>query len=139
MEKGNFDIPTLEGMLRVTLKRQSDLTPRFVRFLETLLSAHRVFGREEVKQRLLQKGVGSDISQTGRYLSNLSQFLTKKSNPHLRQIISFTSAGPAVETKDNYQIVPEYRELVQRLVDQWNVSESPVIELPEPQIAEERG
>ena len=36
---------------------------------------------EEVKQKLFAKGVGSDIGQTGRYLSNLSQFLTKKSKP----------------------------------------------------------
>jgi len=138
LEKGNFDIPTLEEMLRVTLERQSDLTPRLVRFLETLLSDDRVFGREQVKQKLLERGVGSDIGQTGRYLSNLSQFLTKKSNPHLRQIISFTSDGPAGETKDNYQIIPEYRELVQRLVDEWHAFESPVRELPEPQIVEER-
>src|SRR5207253_234854 len=73
LEKGDFDIPTLEEMLRMTLKRQSDLTPRLVRFLEILLSDDRAFGREEVKQKLLQKGVGSDISQAGRYLSNLSQ------------------------------------------------------------------
>ena len=133
LEKGNFDIPTLEKMLRMTLERQTYLTPRLVRFLETLLSNDRVFGREEVKQNLFQKGVGSDISQTGRYLSNLSQFLTKKSNPHLRQIISFTSAGPAGETKDNYRIIPEYRELVQRLVGEFDVANSTNVELPEPQ------
>lgn len=131
LEKGNFDIPTLEGMLKMTLERQSDLTPRLVRFLETLLSDDRVFGREEVKQKLFQKGVGSDPSETGRYLSNLSQFLTKKSNPHLRQIIGFTSAGPAGETKDNYRIIPEYRELVQRLVAELNVANSAIVESTE--------
>ena len=122
LEKGDFDIAVLEEMLRATLARQSDLTPRFVRFLEILLTENRIFGREEVKQKLFEKGVGSDISQAGRYLSNLSQFLTKKSNPHLRQIIGFTSGGPAGETKDNYHLVTDYRELAQRLVDEWNIA-----------------
>ncbi len=120
LEKGDFDNAELERRLRVTLARQSDLTPRFVRFLEILLAENKVFGREEVKQKLFEKGIGADYSQTGRYLSNISQFLTKKSNPHLRQIISFTSGGPAGETKDDYQLLTEYRDLVESLVGEWN-------------------
>jgi hypothetical protein len=120
LEKGDFDAATLEQMLRATLARQSDLTPRFVRFLEILLSENRVFGREEVKQKLFEKKVGADFSQAGRYLSNLSQFLTKKSNPHLRQTISFTSGGSGGETKDNYYVIQQYRDLMRLLVDEWN-------------------
>jgi len=134
LEKGSFDVSTLEEMLRITLARKSDLTPRFVRFMEILLSQIKSFGREEVKQKLLEKRVGSDIGQAGRYLSNLSQFLTKKANPHLRQIVSFTSGGPAGETKDNYQIIPDYRGLVQHLVDEWNTNNVSVAELPTTQI-----
>ncbi len=119
LEKGSFDTSELEQKLRVTLARQTDLTPRFVCLLEILESESRIFGREEVKERLLAKGVGSDVGQTGRYLSNLSQFLTKKSNPHLRQVIEFDTGGEHGETKDNYRILPEYRELVQRLIDEW--------------------
>jgi len=75
--------------------------------------------RSEVRQRLFEKGVGQDIGQTGRYLGNLSQFLTKKSNPHLRQVTEFVSGGHFGETKDNYRVLPEYRELLHRLVDEW--------------------
>jgi hypothetical protein len=120
LEKGSFDLPKLEQEMIKTLARQTDLTPRFVKFLEILLSADRVFGREEVKQGLFGKGVGSNIGQTGTYLSNISQFLTKKSNPHLRQVIEFDTGGGLGETKDNYRIVSEYRELLRRLVDEWN-------------------
>ena len=137
LEKGNFDIPVLEEMLRATLARQSDLTPRFVRFIEILLTEDRGFGREEVKQKLLEKGVGSDIGRAGSYLSNLSQFLTKRSNLHLRQIITFTSGGTTGEIKDNYQIMTEYRELVRRLVDEWNAANAPVVEPSVSQVAEE--
>ncbi len=120
LEKGDFDASELGRRLSTTLARQSDLTPRFISFLEILLSEDRVFGREEVKQRLFEKGVGSDFSQAGRYLSNVSQFLTKKSNPHLRQIIAFTSGGPAGEMKDNYRLIADHRGLVQKAVDEWN-------------------
>jgi hypothetical protein len=130
LEKGDFDDTELELRLRATLARQSDLTPRFVRFLEILLAEDRVFGREEVKQKLFEKRIGSDYSQTGRYLSNISQFLTKKSNPHLRQIIAFTSGRPAGETKDDYRILTEYRNLVQGVVNEWNIRRDPLVESP---------
>jgi hypothetical protein len=120
LEKGAFDLPELEQRLNATLNRQGDLTPRFVRLLEILLSEDKVFGREEVKQKLFEKSVGTDIGQTGRYLSNLSQFLTKKSNPHLRQVIEFVTGGEHGQMKDNYRVVSKYRALLQSLVDKWN-------------------
>src|ERR1700681_1486241 len=68
----------------------------------------------------------------------VSQFLTKKSNTHLRQIIGFTSAGPAAgESKDNYQIVSEYRELMRRLIEEWNVAESSKIKLSDQTIEQD--
>jgi len=119
LEKGAFSLPELEQRLRRTFDRQSVLTPRLICFLKVLLSEDRVFGREEVKQRLFEEGIGLDVGQAGRYLSNISQFLTKKSNPHLRQVIEFESGGGHGEMKDNYRVVPEYRGLLLRLIEEW--------------------
>lgn len=58
------------------------------------------------------------IGQAGRYLSNISQFLTKKSNPHLRQSIEFETDGAQGETKNNYHIVSEYRGLIQQVLEE---------------------
>ena len=124
LEKGDFDEAELGQRLRATLTRPTDLTPRFICLLEILLSENKVFGREEVKQKLFAKGIGSDIGQTGRYLSNLSQFLTKKSNPHLRQLIEFVTGGEHGETKDNYLIRVEYRVLVQKALAEWKQANS---------------
>ena len=124
LEKGSFDLHELEQRLARTLARPSILTPRLMRFLEILLSEDRAFGREEIKQKLFAKGIGSDVGQAGRYLSNISQFLTKKSNPHLRQVVDFDTGGGLGETKDNYRIVPEYRELLTYVLKEQNVSES---------------
>ncbi|HAL61939.1 MAG TPA: hypothetical protein DCP08_05970 [Chloroflexi bacterium] len=118
LEKGDFDIIELERRLRKTLQRRSDLTPRLISFFQILLSEDRTFDREEVKEKLFEKGVGLDTGQTGRYLSNISQFLTKPSTPHLRQIVEFDTGGSRGETKDNYRVLAEYRELLSRLVDE---------------------
>ena len=112
LERSNLPDNELEKRLINTLQRESDLTPRVIAFLEIISSEERIFTREEVSSKLFEKGIGVDIGQTGRYLSNISQFLTKKSNPHLRQVIEFETGGNHGETKDNYRVLPQYRELL---------------------------
>jgi len=124
MEKGTFDDATLEQNLRRTLARSTRLAPRFVYFLEILLSEDRSFKREEVIGKLFEGGIGTDEGQSGRYLSNLSQLLTKKATPHLRQIITFTGGEWAGAPKNDYYIHPKYREMVQRLVHEWKADSS---------------
>jgi hypothetical protein len=77
-----------------------------------IIGEDRPYGRDEVKQALYEAGIGTDLGQAGRYLSNISQFLTKKSNPHLRQAIEFSTGGGLGQTKDNYHVVSEYRGVV---------------------------
>jgi hypothetical protein len=112
LEKSNLPDEELEKKLLDTLERRSDLTPRVIAFMEIVASEDRVFNRDEVKNKLFEKSIGDDIGQTGRYLSNISQFLTKGSNPHLRQVVEFESGGSGGQMKDNYRIIPSYRKLV---------------------------
>ena len=112
LEKSNYDNDKLKKELLSSLTRKSDLTPRIVAFLEIILSDKRPFDREELKEELNKKGIGDDIGQAGRYLSNISQFLTKKSNPHFRQIIEFETGGSTGEVKNNYIVIDQYRELL---------------------------
>jgi hypothetical protein len=107
-----------------TLNRESELTPRFVIFLEILLSENRSFPREEIRSALLKRGIGKDIGQAGRFLSNLSQFLTKKKNSHLRRLITFEGGLHQGQIKTNYQIVPEYRQLIKTTLNAWQTSQS---------------
>lgn len=123
-DKGTFKLPELENKLKNTLNRPGILTPRLISLLEILLSEDRVFRREEVLQELFEKKIGADKGQTGRYLSGLSQFLTKKGNSHLRQVIEYTTAWGPGSLKDNYRITPDYRELLKSLIDQWKQSKA---------------
>ena len=118
LEKSNFAEDELKERILQTLKRDSDLTPRIISFLEIITEEDRAYKREEIKTSLAEAGIGRDIGQSGRYLSNISQFLTKKSNPHLRQVIEFDSAGTHGETKDNYRVLPEYRDLLKTALEE---------------------
>jgi hypothetical protein len=112
LEKSNLPPDELKQLIVQSLNRPSDLTQRFRAFLEIIAQEDRNYDREEIKQGLHEAGIGSDIGQAGRYLSNISQFLTKKSNPHLRQAIEFETGGEHGETKNNYRIVTSYRALI---------------------------
>ncbi len=118
LEKSNLEPDELKNRIVESLTRDSDLTPRFRAFLEIISQEDRIYNRDEVKQGLYEAGVGNDIGQSGRYLSNISQFLTKKSNPHLRQAIEFETGGTHGETKDNYHVISEYRDLIQRALEE---------------------
>lgn len=113
LEKSNLPDDELKARLVQSLTRPSDLTPRFCAFLEIIIQQDRTYDREELKQGLYEAGIGNDIGQSGRYLSNISQFLTKKANPHLRQAVEFVSGGTHGETKNNYHVITEYRHLVE--------------------------
>ena len=121
LEKSNLNPAELKQLIIESLTRPSDLTPRFRAFLEIISQEDRTYSREKVKQSLYEAGVGSDIGQSGRYLSNISQFLTKKSNPHLRQAIEFESGGAHGETKDNYHVVTEFREIIQQALEETTI------------------
>ncbi|VAW38394.1 hypothetical protein MNBD_CHLOROFLEXI01-3305 [hydrothermal vent metagenome] len=124
LEKGTFDNEELKKRWRKSLTRPSDLTPRFIKFVEIILSEERPYDREEIKAGLYEGGIGVNIGQTGRYLSGVSQFLTKKSSPHLRQVITFDSGGEGGEVKNNYFVVSEYRPMLIQLLADLETSEA---------------
>ncbi len=126
LEKGTFDNDELEMRWRRSLIRPSDLTPRFVKFVEIILGEERPYDREEIKVGLFEGGIGANIGQTGRYLSGISQFLTKKANPHLRQVIAFDSGGEGGEVKNNYFVLPEYRLMLIHLLNDLNTSKASI-------------
>ena len=117
LEESEFEHDDLREKVFESLTRDSELTHRLITFFSILLEADKSISREEVKRGLFENNIGNDIGQSGRYLSNISQFITKRSNPHLRQIIEFTSSGKTGSKKDNYNIKPQYVELVEQVLE----------------------
>ncbi len=118
LERSNLQPDELKERLVLSFSRDSDLTPRVRAFFRILLSENRSFNREEIKTKLHEEGIGDNIGHAGRLLSNISQFLTKKSNPHLRQVVNFQSGGAHGETKNHYKISEEYRTLVTEALEE---------------------
>lgn len=121
LEKSNLEQNELKIKIKETLSRKSDLTPRLIAFLEILLSEDKLFNREEIKAELLKRNIGKDIGRSGALLSGISQFCTKKSNPHLRQIISFETGGQLGEKKENYKINSDYREFLKNILSEMQI------------------
>ncbi len=118
LEKSEYDKDKLYKEIKLSLLRQSDLTPRVIEFLKIILTENKKFDREELKEKLFERNIGVNVGQAGRYLSNISQFLTKRSNPHFRQIIAFETGGATGEVKNNYFVINEYRELLNDVLNE---------------------
>ena len=118
LEVSNYDDEQLSIELIKSLTRDSELTPRLHSFISILLSEERSFSREEIKQKLFEGGIGDSLGKAGNYLSGISKFLTKKSTPHLRQVISFGGGDGSGAKKSDYQIIPEHRNLVTNALKQ---------------------
>lgn len=117
MEKSSLPYDELKAKITETLSRKSDLTGRVIAFFDILSKSENEVERETIKKELFKRGKGDNIGHAGRLLSNISSFLTKKSNPHLRQIIEFKSGGGQGDVKNNYKLIGEYRELINEVLN----------------------
>lgn len=119
LKKGSYSTDELEDKLKDSFTRDSNLTPRLIAFFGILLSEDKFFNRNEIKEKFYHEyGFGNNVGHAGTLLSNVSQLITKKSNDHLRQVLEFDMPEESEgNPKDNYKIIPEYRELVQMVLD----------------------
>ncbi len=119
MEKSDYTNDKLRSELRKSLQRSSDLTPRIIIFLKLLLTQNRKFTRDEIKEEFVKKEITTEIGQAGRLLSGVSQFITKKSTPHFRQILDFDGGGgTSGQQKNNYIVLEKYRGLLQEVLNE---------------------
>ena len=109
----------LTERLQETFNRESPITIRLIELIRLLLSENRTFDRQEIMEHFdnQEAVVGTHGHGAGGMLSNVSQYLTKPANPHLRQIIGFDHEGWAGSPKNNYFIKEEYRDLVRSLIE----------------------
>lgn len=117
--KPNYSDEELKCKLQEDLDRQSDLTERLRAFLQILLEHNEAVEREYIKEKFFTEyQIGENIGQAGRFLSNISQYLTNPHKGHLRQIIEFNSNGEIGGLKDKYRLIDEYRPLLKDLLSQ---------------------
>jgi hypothetical protein len=135
--KGQYSDDELKEKLKELLSSNLGIIPKFTIFLKILLSENKKFTRDEIKKKLAEKLGSVEFSnpsrkftsegQAGVYLSHFSQFITKRPNDYLRQIIGYDTIRWSLEAetdvgakKDNYQIVDRYRKLLSDVLNQSN-------------------
>ncbi len=119
-EPGNFE----ESELKIELKKylsKNLYSAKRIRdyFLPTLLKNDLVT-RDRMRKEFVKMKAATDESQAGSFLSLISGQLGHKWKGHLRQIINYEYPNNEWE-KDNFSIRPEYKILVQEVLDELSI------------------
>lgn len=112
LEVSDLPLPELRRALSESLAREGVVVASVRVFLQLLLSAPRTFEREEIKAYLVAQGVSENLTLAGTALSNISTFLTRKGNAHMRQLVTFEGGTESGAKKNHYALRDEYREMV---------------------------
>lgn len=120
-EPGTYEEKELRQMLRHYLS-QDMVSARRVRdiLLPTVLKNKRV-QREKLKEEFIKHGIADDPSKAGLHLTVVSQQIGLEKNAFLRQVIGYEYPNNPWE-KDNYFIRDEYRETVNDVLGELNMS-----------------
>ena len=116
-EEGSFTESELKERLRITLSEDSTVIPRFIVMLKILLKQDKPIMRDDLRDQMFEAGVGDNIGQTGRFMSNISQLLTKFGSEHLRQLVQFDADVRVGAKKDGYTIPAQYSSLIKDVLD----------------------
>ena len=83
------------------------------------MSGHILIRDADTKEEFVNKGITTELGQAGRLLSGVSQFMTKKSTPHFRQILHFEGGGgTSGQRKNHYIVLEQYRNLLQEVLNE---------------------
>lgn len=109
---GTYSESELRERLRTTMQEDGKVNGYFRILLSVLVNEVEPMEREALRDALFSAGLGDTQTRTGHLMSNISQFLTKKENDHLRQIVRFSADVRPGAPKDNYFIPEEYKTFV---------------------------
>lgn len=112
LELSELSEPELRVALQKTLAQEGAIIPWLKAFLHLLLSAPGPFEREDIKAWFVAQQLAENTGQAGTALSNVSTFLTRKANAHLRQLISFAGGTESGAPKNHYALRDAYRTLL---------------------------
>lgn len=118
LKVSDYDDKELKEKLLQTMSRSNKSMTWFVKLTRILLEEDREFSRDELLERFVDMGLFHDLGRAGNGMSVISKIFTNRKYPHIRQVFSFDSSGHTGSIKDNYEISPEYRELMQEVVNQ---------------------
>ncbi|MFA0834574.1 MAG: endonuclease NucS domain-containing protein [Methanobacterium formicicum] len=112
---GNYDPKTeLKPLLKQYLAENRKTPQRIKEILLPLCLKNDFVTREMIKKELINKENVSDEGKAGLILTTISREIGFANRDYLRQIIEYDKPNPW--EKENYKIIPEYRDLVKELL-----------------------
>jgi len=120
-EPGNYDENELKKLLTNYLSRNQITIQRIRNVLLPACLEKNIVTREELKSELIKNDPTVDETKVGYYLTVISSQLGMKKNDFLRQVLKYEYPNNPWE-KDNFQIIGEYRKLVEEVLNSLNRS-----------------
>ena len=117
LEESNYSKDKLIELLTELLTKPSKQRDRLKDFFSILVDSDTDLERKIFKDSFTTKGLSKDFTQAGRHLSNISQLITNKNNPFLRQILDFNSKERPGAKKESYKLKNEYIPLVKEILN----------------------
>ncbi|MDQ3845037.1 MAG: endonuclease NucS [Bacteroidota bacterium] len=132
-EPGNYDETSLKEHLKRYLSQNLYSSKRIRDYFLPVLLKNGKVTREQMRKEFVKMKAAPDESQAGYFLALISVQLGHKWKDYLRQVISFEYPNNRWE-KDNFSIRPEYRQLVEEVLNELGTGQkarNSSIELPD--------
>ena len=114
-EPSSYEVDSLKQKL-LTYFNDTRKVPQAIKtVLFRLCYDNKVVSRDMIKKELVKQNLSPDIQKSFTMVSNISTQMGLEKNDFLRQVIQYSY--PVYEwEKDNYQLVPEYRDVVKEVL-----------------------
>jgi hypothetical protein len=118
-EPGEYEVDKLKELLRGYFKRANYSSKRIKNVLLPELLKHDLLTRNQLKSAFVKAEEAEDESQAGYFIALISNQLGHAKKDYLRQIIQYEYPDNSW-TKDNFRLREGTKELIQKLLDEFN-------------------
>ena len=116
-DPGSYDETNLKEQLKKYFSKNLYSSNRLRDYFLPVLLKNTKVTREQMRKEFVKMKAAPDESQAGYFLALISNQLGHKWKDYLRQVISFEYPNNHWE-KDNFSVKPEYKKLVQEVLDE---------------------
>jgi len=115
---GTYEPKKLKELLNDYFKNEGITSRRIKDILIPLCLKNQTVSREMIKKELIKQEETSEYGKAGRIVTTISKEIGFAPKHFLRQIIQYDKPKPW--EKENYRLVEEYKEMVEKLLDELN-------------------
>lgn len=120
-EPGTYEEDELEELLKNYLKKENITPKRIKNIFLPLCLKNPIVSRDLIKEELIKRNEASEEGKAGIIVTTISKEIGIAERDYLRQIIRYDK--PNSWEKENYRLVDDYKDLVNKILDKLNTSQ----------------